>query len=89
LQDFIEIPQNIVSISNKIINIHPALLPQVWRKGMYGMNVHKAVVANKEKETGITIHYVNENYDEGGCISKKSNLKWSETPKTSLKGSMN
>jgi phosphoribosylglycinamide formyltransferase-1 len=45
-------------------------------KRMYGMNVHKAVVANKEKETGITIHYVNEHYDEGGCISKKSNLKW-------------
>jgi phosphoribosylglycinamide formyltransferase-1 len=40
-------------------------------KGMYGMNVHKAVAANKEKETGITIHYVNEHYDEGGLYFKK------------------
>jgi phosphoribosylglycinamide formyltransferase-1 len=53
---------------NKVINIHPALLPNYGGKGMYGMNVHKAVVANKEPETGITIHYVNENYDEGAII---------------------
>ncbi|WP_411766244.1 phosphoribosylglycinamide formyltransferase [Winogradskyella sp. A3E31] len=54
--------------SNKVINIHPALLPKYGGKGMYGMHVHKAVVANKESETGITIHYVNENYDEGAII---------------------
>src|SRR5690606_16882063 len=48
-----------------IINIHPSLLPKYGGKGMYGMNVHKAVVKNNEKETGITIHFVNENYDEG------------------------
>ncbi len=53
---------------NKVINIHPALLPKYGGKGMYGMHVHEAVVANKERETGITIHYVNENYDEGTII---------------------
>lgn len=53
---------------DKVINIHPALLPNYGGKGMYGMHVHKAVVANKEFETGITIHYVNENYDEGAII---------------------
>lgn len=51
-----------------IINIHPALLPKYGGKGMYGMHVHEAVVAAKEKETGITIHYVNEHYDEGAII---------------------
>ncbi|RHJ84834.1 phosphoribosylglycinamide formyltransferase [Parabacteroides sp. AM08-6] len=52
----------------KIINIHPALLPKHGGKGMYGMHVHEAVVAAGEKESGITIHYVNENYDEGTTI---------------------
>ena len=52
----------------KIINIHPSLLPKYGGKGMYGMHVHEAVVNNKETETGITIHYVNENYDEGAII---------------------
>ena len=53
---------------NKVINIHPALLPKYGGKGMYGNFVHEAVVANKEIETGITIHYVNEHYDEGAII---------------------
>lgn len=53
---------------NKIINIHPALLPAYGGKGMYGMNVHKAVKAAGEKESGMTIHYVNEHYDEGNII---------------------
>jgi len=53
---------------NKIINIHPTLLPKYGGKGMYGKHVHQAVLDNKEKETGITIHYVNENYDEGAFI---------------------
>jgi len=53
---------------NKIVNIHPALLPKYGGKGMYGDNVHKAVLENKEKETGISIHYVNKNYDEGDII---------------------
>ena len=57
---------------NKVINIHPALLPKYGGKGMYGMLVHESVVKNKESETGITIHYVNENYDEGTIIFQKS-----------------
>lgn len=66
-------PETIVkAFPNKIINIHPALLPKYGGKGMYGMNVHQAVLDNKEKETGITIHYVNEHYDEGGIIFQKS-----------------
>lgn len=68
----LKFPESIVeTYSNKIINIHPALLPKYGGKGMYGMNVHKAIVENKEKETGITIHYVNENYDEGNIIFQK------------------
>lgn len=54
--------------SNKIINIHPALLPKFGGKGMYGDRVHEAVVAAGEKESGITIHYINEHYDEGSVI---------------------
>lgn len=56
------------AFQNKVINIHPALLPSYGGKGMYGMHVHMAVVANNESETGITIHYVNEHYDEGAII---------------------
>lgn len=68
-----KIPQNILeAFPNKIINIHPALLPKYGGKGMYGMHVHEAVVANSEKESGITIHYVNENYDEGAIIFQNS-----------------
>jgi len=65
----LKIPENILkAYPNKIINIHPALLPKYGGKGMYGEYVHEAVVANKEKETGITIHYVNKHYDEGEII---------------------
>lgn len=53
---------------DRIINIHPALLPKYGGKGMFGMHVHEAVVAAGEKESGITIHYINENYDEGAVI---------------------
>lgn len=67
---------------NKVINVHPALLPKYGGKGMYGMNVHEAIVANKESETGITIHYVNEHYDEGAIIFQaKCNVKSSDTAK--------
>lgn len=52
----------------KIINIHPALLPKYGGKGMYGHHVHQAVINNKEKESGITIHYVDEQYDHGDII---------------------
>jgi phosphoribosylglycinamide formyltransferase 1 len=63
------IPKSIIdAFPNKIINIHPALLPKYGGKGMYGMNVHRAVLENNEKESGITIHYVNEHYDEGQII---------------------
>lgn len=58
----------VLAYENLIINIHPALLPKYGGKGMYGMNVHIAVHAAKEPETGITIHYVNEHYDEGQII---------------------
>lgn len=64
-----KIPTKITdAFPNKIINIHPALLPKYGGKGMYGMHVHMAVKENNETETGITIHYVNENYDEGAII---------------------
>jgi phosphoribosylglycinamide formyltransferase-1 len=63
------IPQNLITaFPNKIINIHPALLPLYGGKGMYGHNVHQAVIAAREKESGITIHYVNELYDSGDII---------------------
>ncbi|MCO4823094.1 MAG: phosphoribosylglycinamide formyltransferase [Flavobacteriaceae bacterium] len=64
-----KIPEFILAeFSNKVINVHPALLPKYGGKGMYGMHVHEAVVKAKETETGITIHYVNEHYDEGAII---------------------
>jgi phosphoribosylglycinamide formyltransferase 1 len=58
----------IQAFPNKVINIHPALLPKYGGKGMYGMHVHKAVIAHQEKESGITVHYVNEKYDEGAIV---------------------
>lgn len=65
----------------KIINLHPALLPKFGGKGMFGMNVHKAVVAAREHETGITIHYVNEHYDEGEIIfQEKCDVLPTDTP---------
>jgi len=67
----LKIPENIITaFPNKIINIHPALLPKYGGKGMYGNHVHEAVKANNEKESGITIHYVNENYDEGAIVQQ-------------------
>ncbi len=63
------VPENIINnFKNRIINIHPALLPKYGGKGMYGMNVHNSVIKNNEKESGITIHYVNKSYDEGDII---------------------
>jgi phosphoribosylglycinamide formyltransferase 1 len=64
-----KVPENLIKrFPNRIINIHPALLPKYGGKGMWGHHVHEAVVANQETESGITIHYVNEHYDEGGII---------------------
>ena len=69
----LKIPQRLINkFPDKIINIHPSLLPKYGGKGMYGMNVHKKVIQNNESESGITIHYVNENYDEGEIIFQKS-----------------
>jgi len=69
----LKVPENLIeAFPNRIINIHPALLPKFGGKGMYGMHIHKAVVENNEKETGITIHYVNENYDEGNIIFQQN-----------------
>lgn len=63
------VPENLLkTYPNKIINIHPALLPKFGGKGMYGDRVHKAVLAAGEEEHGITIHFVNENFDEGEII---------------------
>jgi len=59
------------SYPNRIINIHPSLLPKYGGKGMYGSNIHKAVIKNKERESGISIHFVNKNYDEGEIILQK------------------
>lgn len=66
---------------NKIVNIHPALLPKYGGKGMYGSHVHEAVVQNKEKESGITIHWVNEEYDKGNIIFQATcKISTSDTP---------
>lgn len=66
---------------NRVINLHPALLPKYGGKGMFGAQVHKSVIENKEKSTGITIHYVNENYDDGKIIFQTSiPVSTNETP---------
>lgn len=80
----LKFPEIILKVfPNRVINVHPALLPKYGGKGMYGNFVHEAVLKNKETETGITIHYVNENYDEGAIISqKKISLSESDTGQT-------
>lgn len=81
------IPENLIqAFPQKIINIHPALLPKYGGAGMYGMKVHQSVFENKEKETGITIHYVNEKYDEGKVIFQaKTEVKESDNPEVIAK----
>lgn len=65
----LKVPEYLVDrYQGRIVNIHPALLPKFGGKGMYGHHVHEAVVVAGEKETGITIHHVNENYDQGSII---------------------
>lgn len=79
-------PDIIEKYQKKIINIHPSLLPKYGGKGMWGMNVHKEVIKNKEKESGITIHYVSENYDEGQIIEQhKCEVLLCDTPETLAK----
>ena len=79
-----KIPSALIkAFHDKMINIHPALLPKYGGKGMYGRFVHEAVLANKEKETGITIHYVDEVYDNGQTILQATCLvSENDTPET-------
>ena len=79
-----KIPATLVkAYKGRIINIHPALLPKYGGKGMYGHFVHEAVIAAKEKETGITIHYVDELYDHGQVIFQASfEVEATDTPET-------
>ncbi len=80
----LKVPRKIISLFNKkIINIHPSLLPKYGGKGMFGNNVHRLVIKNKEVESGITIHFVNDEYDQGGIIfQEKVVLSSEETPKS-------
>jgi phosphoribosylglycinamide formyltransferase 1 len=69
------VPENMIkAFPEKIVNIHPALLPKYGGKGMYGARVHQAVIEAKEKESGISIHLVNEKYDEGKILSQHTSL---------------
>jgi len=63
-------PELVAAFHNKIVNLHPALLPKFGGKGMYGHHVHEAVLKANEKQSGITIHYVDEQYDEGNIIAQ-------------------
>jgi len=76
------VPESIIEVyPGRIINIHPALLPGYGGKGMYGENVHKAVIGNHDTESGITIHYVNKVYDEGDIIFQtKCKVDPADTP---------
>ena len=78
------VPEDILeAFPNRIINIHPALLPNYGGKGMYGHHVHEAVVANKERETGITIHIVDKHYDKGTILFQaKCTVSPEDTPDT-------
>lgn len=78
------VPDNLIeAFPRHIINVHPALLPNYGGKGMYGMKVHEAVIANKEKESGITIHYINAEYDKGTVIFQaRCSIDNTDTPET-------
>lgn len=81
----LKLPQDFVTaFPNKIINLHPSLLPKYGGKGMYGRFVHEAVLQNKEKQTGISIHFVNEEYDKGEVILQASCLIEENETVTSL-----
>ena len=76
----------IKAFHRKMINIHPALLPKYGGKGMYGSFVHEAVITNKEKESGITIHYIDEIYDHGQIILQATcQVSEDDTPETLAK----
>ena len=76
------VPESLIEkYPNKILNIHPALLPKYGGKGMYGAKVHEAVISNNEKYSGITIHIVNQNYDAGEIIFQhKINVENTDNP---------
>lgn len=80
----LKMPERLVAqYPNAMVNIHPALLPKFGGKGMYGHHVHEAVIAAGEKESGITIHYVNEHYDSGNIIFQaKCPVEPTDTPDT-------
>lgn len=80
----LKIPEQFIkAFPNQIINIHPSLLPKYGGKGMYGANVHKAVIENNERESGITVHFVNEEYDKGEVILQaKCDVAKNDTPET-------
>ena len=80
----LRIPNDILeTYPNRIVNIHPSLLPKFGGKGMYGNRVHEAVLEAHEKESGITIHYINEHYDEGAIILQaKCPVLKEDTPET-------
>lgn len=76
-------PALVAQYPNRIINIHPALLPKYGGKGMYGMHVHRAIKENNEPYSGISIHYVNEHYDEGAMIfQQRVAIDAQDTPET-------
>ncbi|MFN4233411.1 MAG: phosphoribosylglycinamide formyltransferase [Bacteroidia bacterium] len=80
----LKIPEKLIHrYPNKIINIHPSLLPKYGGKGMYGIHVHRAVIQNHEKESGISIHLVNEEYDKGKILFQaKCKIEMDDTPET-------
>ncbi len=81
------VPENLIkAFHNKMVNVHPALLPNYGGKGMYGMHVHEAVINNKESKSGITIHLVNEHYDEGEILfQQECEVGKGDTPETLAK----
>ena len=78
------VPADLIrAFPDRMINIHPALLPNYGGKGMYGRYVHEAVISNREKESGISIHFVNEVYDDGKIIrQEKCEVKADDTPES-------
>ena len=82
-----KIPENIIRLfNNKILNIHPSLLPKYGGQGFYGMKVHEAVIDSKDKLSGATVHFVNEHYDKGGIVLQQSvDILKDDTPETLAK----
>jgi phosphoribosylglycinamide formyltransferase-1 len=78
------LPEEVLAaFPNRVLNIHPALLPKFGGKGMYGMHVHEAVIASGDKESGCSVHYVNERYDEGAVILQlRCPVEPGDTPET-------